>query len=153
VFDWVLEGQENERVGDRREFDYVTVTAHSPLHCIASQRTPAWIILHMGIEGEGNVSEWAKLELGMGVQLFDEGLGEKNDGFEKVWLFGIIGKPYGEMMIYCLINSNHRLTGPVPGRASPAVGGVLIRDTPINVPGLKQMNWLVNYVVWEILLI
>jgi hypothetical protein len=58
-----------------------------------------------------------------------------------------------EMMIYCLLNSNHRLTGPVPGRASPAVRGVLIWDTPIDVPRLKQVNWLVNYVAWEILLI
>jgi hypothetical protein len=49
----------------------------------------------MGIEGEGKVSKWAKLELGMGVRLFDEGLGEKNYGFEKVWLFGIIGEPHG----------------------------------------------------------
>ena len=51
--------------------------------------------MHMGIEGEGKVSEWARLEPGMGVRLFDEGLGEKNYGFEKVWLFGIIGRPYG----------------------------------------------------------
>ena len=50
----------------------------------------------MGIEGEGKVSEWAKLEPGMGVQLFDEELGEKNYGFEKVWLFGIIRRPYGQ---------------------------------------------------------
>src|SRR6202042_3556435 len=60
---------------------------------------------------------------------------------------------YVEMTIYCLLNSNHRLTGPVPGRASPAVRGVLIWDTPIDVPRLKQVNWLVNYVVWEIPLI
>ena len=57
------------------------------------------------------------------------------------------------MTIYCLINSNHRLTGPVSGRALPAVQVVLIWDTPIDVLRLKQMNWLVNYVVWEILLI
>ena len=50
----------------------------------------------MGIEGEGKVSEWAKLEPGMEVQLFDEGLGKKNYGFEKVWLFGIIRRPYGQ---------------------------------------------------------
>src|SRR6202044_983462 len=50
---------------------------------------------HMGIEGEGKVSEWARLEPGMGVWLFDEGLSRKNYGFEKVWIFGIIGKPYG----------------------------------------------------------
>src|SRR6202050_146379 len=49
----------------------------------------------MGIEGEGKVSEWAKLEPGMGVRLFDEGLGEKNYEFEKGWLFGIIRRPYG----------------------------------------------------------
>ena len=51
-----------------------------------------------------------------------------------------------EMTIYCFVNSNHRLTGPEPGRASPAVRGVLIGDTPIDVPRLKQVNWLVNYV-------
>ena len=56
-------------------------------------------------------------------------------------------------MIYCFVNSNHRLTGPEPGRASPAVRGVLIGDTPIDGPRLKQVNWLVNYVAWEILLI
>jgi hypothetical protein len=94
-FNQLLERQENEGVGNHCEFDYVAVTAHSPLHRVPSQRTPAWIVTHMGIEGEGKVSEWAMLEPGMGVQLFDEGLGEKNYGFEKVWLFGIIGKPYG----------------------------------------------------------
>jgi hypothetical protein len=30
----------------------------------------------------------------MGVWLFDEGLSRKNHGFEKVCIFGIIGKPY-----------------------------------------------------------
>src|ERR1700734_3941520 len=95
LFDQLLEGQENRRIENRREFDYVGVTAQSPLHRTPSQRTPAWIITHMGIEGEGKVSEWVKLEPGMGVQLFDEGLGEKNYGFEMVWLFGIIGRPYG----------------------------------------------------------
>src|SRR6202020_1662175 len=94
VFDQLLEKQENNRIGNRRELDYVAVTAHSPLHRVSGQRTPAWIVTHMGIEGEGKVSEWARLEPGMGVRLFDEGLGEKNYGFEKVWLFGIIGKPY-----------------------------------------------------------
>ena len=69
--------------------------AHSPLHRIASQQTPAWIATHIGIEGEGKVSEWVKFEPGMGVWLFDEELGEKNYGFEKVCLFGIIRRPYG----------------------------------------------------------
>src|ERR1700735_4268506 len=84
LFNQLLEGQENRRIGNRREFDYVGVTAQSPLHRTSSQRTPAWIVTHMGIEGEGKVSEWARLEPGMGVRLFDEGLGEKNYGFEKV---------------------------------------------------------------------
>ena len=95
LFDQLLEGQENRRIGNRREFDYVGVTAQSPLHRTPSQRTPAWIVTHMGIEGEGKVSEWARLEPGMGVRLFDEGLSRMNYGFEKVWIFGIIGKPYG----------------------------------------------------------
>ena len=67
---------------------------------------------------------------------------------EKTW-----NHNHGEVMIYCLINSNHRLTGPELGWASPAVWGVLIKDTPIDVPRLKQMNWLVYYMAWEILLI
>ena len=95
VFDQLLEKQENNRIGNRRELDYVAVTAHSPLHRVSGQRTPAWIVTHMGIEGEGKVSEWARLEPGMGVRLFDEGLSRMNYGFEKVWIFGIIGKPYG----------------------------------------------------------
>src|SRR6202167_562777 len=94
-FNQLLERQENEGVENHREFDYVAITAHSPLHRVPGQQTPAWIVTHMGIEGEGKVSKWAKLELGMGVRLFDEGLGERNYGFEKVWLFGIIGRPYG----------------------------------------------------------
>jgi hypothetical protein len=89
-------GQENEIVGNRHELDYVTISAHSPLHRIVGQWTPAWIVTHMGIEGEGKVSEWAKLESGMGVRLFDEGLGKKNYGFENVWLFGIIGRAYSQ---------------------------------------------------------
>src|ERR1700683_1274679 len=95
-FDWLLERQENEGVGNHHEFDYVAVTTHSPLHRVPGQQTPAWIVMHMGIEGEGKVSEWAKLEPGMGVQLFDEELGEKNYGFEKVCLFRIIRRPYGQ---------------------------------------------------------
>ena len=90
LFDQLLEGQENRRIGNHCEFDYVAVTTQSPLHRTPSQQTPAWIVTHMGIEGEGKVSEWARLEPGMGVRLFDEALGEKNYGFEKVWLFGII---------------------------------------------------------------
>src|SRR6202451_1377062 len=96
LFDQLLEGQENGRIGNCCEFDYVSVTAQSPLHRVPSQRTPAWIITHMGLEGEGKDSEWAKLEPGMGVWLFDEGLGERNYGFKKVWLFGTIARPYGQ---------------------------------------------------------
>ena len=52
--------------------------------------------MHLGIGREGKVLEWARLEPGMAVRLFDEGLSEKNYGFEKVWLFGIIKRPYGQ---------------------------------------------------------
>src|ERR1700729_2674577 len=58
VFDQLLEKQENNRIGNRHELDYVAVTAHSPLHRVSGQRTPAWIVTHMGIEGEEKVSEW-----------------------------------------------------------------------------------------------
>src|ERR1700685_2365196 len=64
LFDQLLEGQENGRIGNRCEFDYVAVTAQSPLHRVPGQRTPAWIITHMGIEGEGKVSDCARLEPG-----------------------------------------------------------------------------------------
>ena len=37
LFDWLLERQENERVENHCEFDYVAVTVQSPLHCIPSQ--------------------------------------------------------------------------------------------------------------------
>src|ERR1700734_2623368 len=84
VFGWLLEGQENSRIGNRRELDYVSVTTHSPLHCVDGQQIPAWIVTQMGIEGGERVFEWVKLELGVGVWLFDEGLSKKNYGFEKV---------------------------------------------------------------------
>ena len=96
MFNWLLERKENGSIGNCCELDYVTVTTHLPLHHVAGQQASAWIVMHIRIEGEGKVSEWAKLEPGMGVWLFDEGLSKKNYGFEKVWLFGIIGKPYGQ---------------------------------------------------------
>ena len=95
VFNWLLERKENGSIGNCCELDYVTVTTHLPLHHVAGQQASTWIVMHIRIEGEGKVSEWAKLELGMGVWLFDEGLSKKNYGFEKVCIFGIIGKPYG----------------------------------------------------------
>ena len=49
----------------------------------------------MGIEGERKISEWVKLELEMGIWLFNERLSKKNYGFKKVWLFGITRKFYG----------------------------------------------------------
>src|SRR6202522_4636469 len=82
----------------------------------------------MGIEGEGKVSKWARLEPGMGVQLFDEGLGEKNYGFEKVWLFGIIGRPYGREPGYHVFwLEPHLFTitrHPIPVRISTALIGI-----------------------------
>jgi hypothetical protein len=57
-FNWLLERQENSRIGNHCELDYISITAHLSLHCVVSQWTPAWIVTHMGIEGEGKVSEW-----------------------------------------------------------------------------------------------
>src|ERR1700683_1794054 len=95
VFDWLLERQQNPKIGEHRELDYVAVMAHSPLHCGVGQQTPAWIVTHIGVRGEGQASEWAKLGPGMAVQLFDEELSEKNYGFKNVWIFGIISRAYG----------------------------------------------------------
>ena len=136
LFDQLLEGQENRRIGNRCEFDYVAVTAQSPLHRTPSQRTPAWIVTHMGIEGEGKVSDWARLEPGMGVRLFDEGLGKKNYGFEKVWLFGIIGRPYSqEPGYYVFWLEPHLFTitqHPIPVR---------IRAALIAIPNCLLPEW------------
>ena len=93
AFDRLLDEQRDERIGNRRELDYINVTTYSLLHCGVGQRTPAWIVTHLG--REGRVSEWARLEPGMAVRLFDEELSEKNYGFEKAWIFGTIGEPYG----------------------------------------------------------
>src|SRR6202167_1424234 len=37
LFNWLLERQEKERVGNCCKLNYVAITAHSPLHCIPSQ--------------------------------------------------------------------------------------------------------------------
>ena len=71
----LLEWQENNRIGDHCELNYVSVTAYSLLRSG---------VTHMGVGREGKVSEWAKLEPGMVVQMFDEGLSERNHGFETV---------------------------------------------------------------------
>ena len=125
VFDWLLERQQNPRIGERRKLDYVAAMAHSPLHRGVGQRTPAWIITHLGVRGEGQASEWAKLRPGMAVRLFDEELSERNYGFENVWIFGVIGRAYGRepgYHIYWL--ETHLLTitrDPIPVCISAAL--------------------------------
>src|ERR1700683_2923759 len=88
VFDQLLQRYGNEGVGERGEFDYVAATAYSPRHQGVGQQTPAWIITHLGVEGEGKVPECVKLEPGITIQLYDRGLSERDFGFERVWLFG-----------------------------------------------------------------
>ena len=39
LFDQLLEGQKNGRIGNCCEFDYVAVTAQSPLHRVPGQQT------------------------------------------------------------------------------------------------------------------
>src|ERR1700691_3287411 len=94
VFDQLLQRYGNEGVGGRGEFDYIAATAYSPLHRGVEQQTPAWIITHLGVEGEGKVSEYVKLEPGTTIRLYDHGLSERDFGFERVWLFGKIGEVY-----------------------------------------------------------
>ena len=94
IFDQLLQRYGNEGVGGRGEFDYIAATAYSPLHRGVGQQTPAWIITHLGVEGEGKVPECMKLEPGTTIWLYDQGLSERDFGFERVWLFGKIGEVY-----------------------------------------------------------
>src|ERR1700683_5434681 len=94
IFDQLLQRYCNEAVGQRGEFDYIAATAYSPLHRGVGQQTPAWIITHLGVEGEGKVPECVKLEPGTTIWLYDQGLSERSFGFERVWLFGKIGEVY-----------------------------------------------------------
>ena len=129
TFDRLLEEQRSRKVGNRRELEYISVTAYSPLHGGVGQRTPAWIVAHLGIGREGQVSEWARLKSGMAVRLFNEGLSEKNHGFKTVWIFGVIGKPYGrEPGFHIFWLEPHLFTitwRPIPVR---------ILDTLITIP-------------------
>ena len=84
VFDYLLEGQESQEIGGCCKFDYITVMTQSPLHCGAGQQTPAWIITQMEMEGEGKMSEGAKLGPGIAVRIFDQELSRKTFGFERV---------------------------------------------------------------------
>src|ERR1700734_4326315 len=90
IFDQLLQRYGNEGVEGRGEFDYIAATAYLPLHRGVGQQTPAWIITHFGVEGEGKVPECVKLEPGTTIWLYDQGLSERDFGFESVWLFGKI---------------------------------------------------------------
>src|ERR1700689_4968521 len=88
IFDQLLQRYGNEGVGECGEFDYVAATAYSPLHRGVGQQTPAWIITHLGVEGEGKVPECMKLEPGTTIWLYNQGLSERDFGFERVWKIG-----------------------------------------------------------------
>ena len=54
AFDQLLEEQRNKKMGNHCELEYISVTAYSPLHGGVGQRTPTWIVMHLGIgRGEG----------------------------------------------------------------------------------------------------
>src|ERR1700721_4827184 len=108
VFDQLLQRYGNEGVGGRGEFDYIAATAYSPLHRGVGQQTPAWIITHLGVEGEGKVSEYVKLEPGTTIRLYDQGLSERDFGFERGWLFGKIGGVFFRQRVTNL----YQLTSP-----------------------------------------
>ena len=48
----------------------------------------------MEIEGEARMSEEPKIRPGTVVRIFDQELSERNYGFEKVWIFRVIGRPH-----------------------------------------------------------
>src|ERR1700734_1979411 len=106
IFDQLLQRYGNKGVGKHGEFDYIAATAYSPLHRGVGQQTSAWIITHLGVEGEGKVPECVKLEPGTTIRLYDQGLSEREFGFERVWLFGKIGEVDCQEPGYHL----HRLT-------------------------------------------
>ena len=125
VFDYLLERQENPEIRGRYEFDYIAVTAYSPFHRGEGQHTPAWIITRMGIDGEGKMSEEARIKPGTAVRIFDQELSEKNYGFERVWIFGVIGRPHSREPGYHLFwLTPHLMTiteDPIPVRISAAL--------------------------------
>ena len=125
VFDQLLQRYGNEGVGERGEFDYIAATAYSPLHQGVGQQTPAWIITHLGVEGEGKVPECVKLEPGITIRLYDQGLSERDFGFERVWLFGKIEEVYCREPGYHLFRlTPHLFTiteDPIPVRISAPV--------------------------------
>src|ERR1700691_4182248 len=77
VFDQLLQRYGNKGVGECGEFNYITVTAYSPLHRGVRQQTPAWIITHLGVKGEEKVPECVKPEPGTTIWLYNQGLSER----------------------------------------------------------------------------
>jgi hypothetical protein len=73
VFDQLLQRYGNEWVEGHGEFDYIAVTAYSPLHQGVGQQTPTRIIIHLGVEEEGKVPKCVKLEPDTTIWLYDWG--------------------------------------------------------------------------------
>ena len=71
---------------------YAAATAQSCIHLTRHQRSPVWIIIHLGILGEADVPEGFKFTPGALIRLHDTPLSTRDFGFEKPWIFGVVGK-------------------------------------------------------------
>jgi hypothetical protein len=90
LFDGILEGVCNGRWKIRSEYEYIPLSAHSPIHMGVGQQTPAWIVTNLGIFGEDVPSEQTKLGPGAAIRLHDYSLTQMNSQFEKLWLFSTL---------------------------------------------------------------
>jgi hypothetical protein len=74
------------------EDEYIPLTAQSPIHTFANKHTRTWIVTRFGILGEPPVSPNQKLGPGAIVRLCDTSLAIRHYGFEKPWLFAVVGR-------------------------------------------------------------
>jgi hypothetical protein len=74
------------------EKEYFPVTGHSPLHTTFRQKTVGWLITNIGILGERSVPCDRKFGPGSFVRIHDTSLSMRGFGFEKPWLFAVIGE-------------------------------------------------------------
>jgi hypothetical protein len=74
------------------EDEYLPLTVQSPIHMLVDRRSRAWIVTNMGILGEPPVSRNRRVGPGSIVRLYDTMLATRYFGFEKPWLFGVVGE-------------------------------------------------------------
>jgi hypothetical protein len=90
LFDGILEGVCRGRWKVCREYKYIPLSVHSPLHMGVDQQTPAWVVTNLGIFGEDVPSKQTRLGPGLAIHLHDNLLAQMNLQFEKPWLFGTL---------------------------------------------------------------